>query len=78
MVQKAKVAPTLWQYGAYTRLDAEDTIDKYLTKDHCTISLGYAGIQEAVKFFTGKDFAPDNEEGAVLGGLILSVFKQDV
>lgn len=72
---KAKVTPTLWQYGAYTRLDAEDTIDKYLTKDNCTISLGYAGIQEVVKFFTGQDFAPDNEEGALLGHLILRVLN---
>lgn len=43
---KAKVAPILWQWGALTRLGPEDTIDKYLTGDYSTISLGYVGLYE--------------------------------
>jgi anaerobic ribonucleoside-triphosphate reductase len=48
------VAPTLWQYGAYTRLQPGEKIDSYLTKDNCTVSFGYAGLYEAVKYMTGK------------------------
>lgn len=47
------VAPVLWQHGAYARLKPGETIDKLLTKDNATVSLGYAGLFEAVKYLTG-------------------------
>ena len=58
-------APILWQYGALARLDKGETIDKLLYGGYSTISLGYAGLYECVKFMTGashtdergKDFA---------------------
>ena len=47
------VAPLLWQYGGYARLNPGEPIDKLLTKDYSTISLGYAGLFETVKYLTG-------------------------
>ncbi|MDY5611707.1 anaerobic ribonucleoside-triphosphate reductase [Dysosmobacter sp.] len=48
------VAPILWQYGALARLDKGEPIDKLLYNGYSTISLGYAGLYECVKFMTGK------------------------
>ena len=48
------VAPILWQYGAYARLDKGETIDKLLFDNYSTISLGYGGLYECVKYMTGK------------------------
>lgn len=48
------VAPILWQYGALGRLEKGDTIDKLLHNGYSTISLGYAGLYECVKYMTGK------------------------
>ena len=48
------VAPILWQYGALTRLKKGEVIDKYLFDGYSTISLGYAGLYECVKYMTGK------------------------
>lgn len=48
------VAPILWQYGALARLEKGETIDKLLTGGYSTISLGYAGLCECVKYMTGK------------------------
>ena len=48
------VAPILWQYGALARLDKGETIDKLLYNGYSTISLGYAGLYECVKYMTGK------------------------
>lgn len=53
------VAPVLWQFGAYARLEQGETIDKLLTKDYATISLGYAGLFEAVKYLTGYSHTDD-------------------
>ena len=60
----SNVAPILWQYGALARLDKDETIDKLLYHGYSTISLGYAGLYECVKYMTGeshtaggKDFA---------------------
>ncbi|WP_019238862.1 MULTISPECIES: anaerobic ribonucleoside-triphosphate reductase [Enorma] len=58
-------APILWQYGALARLDKGETIDKLLYGGYSTISLGYAGLYECVKYMKGvshtdehgKDFA---------------------
>lgn len=58
------VAPILWQNGALARLEKGETIDKLLVGGYATISLGYAGLYECVKYMTGeshtgggKDFA---------------------
>lgn len=48
------VAPILWQHGALARLKKGETIDKLLYNGYSTISLGYAGLYECVKYMTGK------------------------
>lgn len=48
------VAPILWQYGALARLEKGETLDKLLYGGYSTISLGYAGLCECVKYMTGK------------------------
>ena len=47
-------APILWQYGALARLQKGETIDKLLYGGYSTISLGYAGLYECVRYMTGK------------------------
>ena len=47
-------APILWQYGACARLKKGETIDKLLVGGYSTISLGYAGLCECVRYMTGK------------------------
>ena len=47
-------APILWQYGACARLKKGEPIDKLLYGGYSTISLGYAGLYECVKYMTGK------------------------
>jgi len=47
-------APILWQYGALARLKKGETIDELLYHGYSTISLGYAGLYECVKYMTGK------------------------
>lgn len=48
------VAPIVWQYGALARLKKGETIDKLLVGGYSSISLGYAGLYECVKYMTGK------------------------
>lgn len=48
------VAPILWQYGALARLEKGEKIDKLLFNGYSTISLGYAGLYECVKYMTGR------------------------
>ena len=48
------VAPILWQNGALARLEKGETIDKLLFNGYSTISLGYAGLCECVRYMTGK------------------------
>lgn len=48
------VAPILWQHGALSRLNKGEKIDKLLYNGYSTISLGYAGLYECVKYMTGK------------------------
>jgi ribonucleoside-triphosphate reductase len=48
------VAPILWQHGAIARLKPGETIDHLLYNGYSTISLGYAGLYECVKYMTGK------------------------
>ncbi len=47
-------APILWQYGACARLEKGEPIDKLLYNGYSTISLGYAGLYECVRYMTGK------------------------
>lgn len=47
------VAPILWQYGALARLEKGETIDRLLFNGYSTISLGYAGLYECVRYMTG-------------------------
>ena len=47
-------APILWQYGALARLEKGEKIDRLLYDGYSTISLGYAGLYECVKYMTGK------------------------
>ena len=54
MGTKSDAAPILWQYGALARLKKGETIDKLLFGGYSTISLGYAGLYECVKYMTGK------------------------
>lgn len=51
---KAKVAPLLWQYGAFARLKPEENITDALDKIGFSISIGYTGIYEAVEYMIGK------------------------
>ena len=50
----ADVAPILWRHGAIARLEKGEKIDKLLYGGYSTISLGYAGLYECVKYMTGK------------------------
>ena len=54
------VAPTLWQYGALARLEKGESIHELLHHGYSTISLGYAGLYECVKYMTGRSYA-DND-----------------
>ena len=54
MGTKSDIAPILWQNGALARLKKGETIDKLLMNGYSTISLGYAGLCECVRYMTGK------------------------
>ena len=56
------VAPLLWQFGAFARLKKGEKIDKLLHNGYASISLGYAGLYECVKYMTGKSHI-DSQEG---------------
>ena len=56
------VAPILWQHGALARLDKGESIHELLHHGYSTISLGYAGLYECVKFMTGNSHT-DNGDG---------------
>ncbi len=54
------VAPILWQYGALARLKKGEVIDKLLYGGYSTISLGYAGLYECVKYMTGQSHTKES------------------
>lgn len=54
------VAPILWRYGALARLEKGEPIDKLLYGGYSTISLGYAGLYECVKFMTGCNHSDES------------------
>ena len=60
------VAPILWQYGALARLKKGETLDKLLYNGYSTISLGYAGLYECVKYMTGKSHTDPSASGFAL------------
>ena len=60
------VAPILWQYGALARLEKGQSIHDLLHNGYSTISLGYAGLYECVKYMTGHSHT-DNGEGKEFG-----------
>lgn len=60
------VAPILWQHGALARLEKGETIDKLLHGGYSTISLGYAGLYECVKYMTGHSHT-DSDIGEKFG-----------
>ena len=60
------VAPILWQHGALARLDKGESIHELLHHGYSTISLGYAGLYECVKFMTGHSHT-DNGKGKEFG-----------
>lgn len=60
------VAPILWQHGALARLGKHEKIDRLLYDGYSTISLGYAGLYECVKYMTGKSHS-DEGEGEAFG-----------
>ena len=62
----ADVAPILWRYGALARLESGETIDKLLHNGYSTISLGYAGLYECVKYMTGCSHS-DGDVGEEFG-----------
>lgn len=60
------VSPILWQYGALARLEKGEVIDKLLFNGYSTISLGYAGLHECVKYMTGNSHtAPETKPFAL-------------
>lgn len=63
---RSDVAPILWQYGALARLNKGDVIDKLLYNGYSTISFGYAGLYECVKYMTGHSHT-DNGIGKKFG-----------
>ena len=54
------VAPILWQHGALARLEKGEPIDKLLYNGYSTLSLGYAGLYECVKYMTNKSHTQDD------------------
>ena len=60
------VAPILWQHGALARLDKGESIHELLHNGYSTISLGYAGLYECVKYMTGKSHT-DGAQGKEFG-----------
>ena len=68
------VAPILWRYGALARLDKGETIDNLLYYGYSTISLGYAGLYECVKYMTGKSHS-DEGEGEAFGLAVMQALN---
>lgn len=65
----AKVAPILWQHGGISRLNADDDISIALKQRNFTVSIGYIGLHETVKYMIGSTLT--KEEGIMLGERIM-------
>ena len=57
---RSDVAPILWQHGALARLKPGETIDHLLFNNYSTLSIGYAGLSEAVRYMTGRSHTHDS------------------
>ena len=68
------IAPILWQHGALARLEKGETIDKLLHGGYSTISLGYAGLWECVKYMTDKKLT--EEEGKQFGLKVMEALNE--
>ena len=69
------VAPILWQHGAFARLKKGEKIDKLLHNGYSSISLGYAGLYECVKYMTGCSHA-DGGVGTDFGLKVMQKLKE--
>lgn len=69
------VAPVLWQDGALARLKKGEKIDRYLHGGYSTISLGYAGLYECVKYMTGHSHT-DNGAGTEFGLQVMQALNE--
>lgn len=69
------VAPILWQNGAFARLEKGEKIDKLLHGGYSTLSLGYAGLYECVKYMTGHSHT-DNGAGKEFGLEVMRALNQ--
>lgn len=70
---KASVAPILWQYGAISRLNPDDDILKAIDERGFTVTIGYSGLYETVKYLTGKSHT--SEEGFELAEKIMRTMR---
>lgn len=68
------VAPILWQHGALARLEKGESIHELLHHGYSTISLGYAGLYECVKYMTGHSHT-DNGEGKEFGLKVMQIMN---
>ena len=70
---KASVAPILWQHGAISRLNPDDDILKAIDERGFTVTIGYSGLYETVKYLTGKSHT--TEEGFELAEKIMRTMR---
>lgn len=70
---KASVAPILWQHGALARLNADDDITKAIDEKGFTVTIGYSGLYETVKYLTGESHT---DGGSDLALFIMSYLQQ--
>lgn len=62
-------APTLFRFGAFGRLGANDSVDQLFRNERATVSLGYIGLYEATSVFYGKDWMRDHDWGSGRQGI---------
>ena len=70
---KASIAPILWQHGAIARLDPDDDILKAIDERGFTVTIGYSGLYEAVKYMCGESHT--SEEGFALAETIMRYLR---
>ena len=70
---KASIAPILWQHGAIARLNPDDDILKAIDERGFTVTIGYSGLYETVKYLTGKSHT--TKEGFELAEKIMRVMR---
>ena len=73
---KASIAPILWQHGAITRLNPDDDILKAIDERGFTVTIGYSGLYETVKYLTGKSHT--TKEGFELAEFIMRYLRDSL